>query len=398
MKYKQKEVTVLKISIIWLFLVVIALGLIIAFFKNIIFATNKVESIEEEAVYEENQNALNIVEIMHKNTNSNKKMINEEREVSFKTEYEENPNIPRDEQQVKQEGKIGKIRVTAIQELVQDEIKNEEIIESVTIEEPQIQIIYKGTSDFLKKYNVHIEDTMYLLEADNMKKEAKEDSEILANIPRYLNVVLKEPGDEWIKILYNGQEGFLKTTYITSETITPLITEKNRLAKLKNNLNIDMDLSIQSGLTLSDYKTILSGNVNDKYKIFEQNAENFYNAEQKYKINGVFLASIGIHESAWGTSSIAKDKNNLFGYMAYDRDPYNSAKSFETYEDTINTVAEALSLNYLHTKGTKVSEDLIARGTYYNGTTAKAVNVRYATDKGWSDKVYNYMQYLYGKL
>ena len=398
MNEKNKDVRIIRISIIWFFIAVIILALIISFFKNIIFATNKVEYIEEVAVYEENQNILNMMEIMHRNTNLNKKMVKEEREVKYKTEYEENPNIPKDEEQIKQEGKLGKIMVTAIQELQENKVKNEEIIESDIIEEPITEIIYRGTSEFLKKYNVHVEDNMYLLEADTMKKEAKDESEVLINIPRYLNVVLKEPGDEWIKVSYNGQEGYLKTTYITSETISPLILEKNRVAKLKNDLNINMDLSIPSGLTLSDYKTIFLGNTNDKYKIFEQNAEAFYNAEQKYKINGVFLASIGIHESAWGTSSIAKDKNNLFGYMAYDRDPYNSAKSFETYEDTINTVAEALSLNYLHVKGTKIADDLVARGIYFNGTTAKSVNMRYATDQGWADKVYNYMQYLYGKL
>ena len=398
MNEKNKDVRIIRISIIWFFIAVIILALIISFFKNIIFATNKIEYIEEVAVYEENQNILNMMEIMHRNTNLNKKMVKEEREVKYKTEYEENPNIPKDEEQIKQEGKLGKIMVTAIQELQENKVKNEEIIESDIIEEPITEIIYRGTSEFLKKYNVHVEDNMYLLEADTMKKEAKDESEVLINIPRYLNVVLKEPGDEWIKVSYNGQEGYLKTTYITSETISPLILEKNRVAKLKNDLNINMDLSIPSGLTLSDYKTIFLGNTNDKYKIFEQNAEAFYNAEQKYKINGVFLASIGIHESAWGTSSIAKDKNNLFGYMAYDRDPYNSAKSFETYEDTINTVAEALSLNYLHVKGTKIGDDLVARGIYFNGTTAKSVNMRYATDQGWADKVYNYMQYLYGKL
>ena len=31
-----------------------------------------------------------------------------------------------------------------------------------------------------------------------------------------------------------------------------------------------------------------------------------------YHINGVFLASMAIHESGWGTSTIAKDKKNLF--------------------------------------------------------------------------------------
>ena len=107
----------------------------------------------------------------------------------------------------------------------------------------------------------------------------------------------------------------------------------------------------------------------------------------EYQINGIFLAAIGIHESAWGTSQIAKNKNNLFGYGAYDRDPEGCANEFETYADAINTVASALKTNYL-------SET----GSYYNGTTAEAVNTRYASDEKWSEKVYKYMEYLYNKL
>ena len=275
---------------------------------------------------------------------------------------------------------------------------NEEIIDSKTLEEVVTKIIYKGTSDFLKKYSVHIDDQMYLLEAEDLKEEAKDDSNTICNVPRYLNVKIKEAGEEWIKVAYNGKEGYLKTTNITSEAVTPMIKEKNRIATLKNNLNVDMDLSVPSGLTLSDFKTVLSNNLSDKNKIFEQSAEYFYKAEQKYKVNGIFLASIGIHESAWGTSKIANDKNNLFGFTAYDSDPYNSATSFDNYENAINKVAEVLSTKYLHVAGTKISDELTATGTYFNGTSAKSVNVRYASDTGWADKVFNYMQYLYNKL
>ena len=239
---------------------------------------------------------------------------------------------------------------------------------------------------------------MYLLEAENLKEEPTDESNTICSIPRYLNVTIKEAGEEWIKVTYNEKLGYIKTTNITSEAVTPLITEKNRVATLKNNVNIDMDLSVPSGLTLSDYKTVFANNASDKNKIFEQNAEVFYNAEQKYKINGIFLAAVGIHESAWGTSSLAKDKNNLFGYTAYDRDPYNSATTFSSYEDAINTVAEALSKRYLHPAGTTITDGVIATGTYFNGTTAKSVNVKYASDEGWAEKVFNYMQYLYNKL
>lgn len=399
MKEVKNGKIIIKFSIMWFFIAIIIIALIISFFKNRIFATNTANKEEQTIVaFEENQKSIDVIEVMLENTNSDKKMVNEQRDVQFETQYEDNPNLPRDEEQVKQEGKIGKIQVTALQEYKDDQMINEEIIDSKTLEEVVTKIIYKGTSDFLKKYSVHIDDQMYLLEAEDLKEEAKDDSNTICNVPRYLNVKIKEAGEEWIKVAYNGKEGYLKTTNITSEAVTPMIKEKNRIATLKNNLNVDMDLSVPSGLTLSDFKTVLSNNLSDKNKIFEQNAEYFYKAEQKYKVNGIFLASIGIHESAWGTSKIANDKNNLFGFTAYDSDPYNSATSFDNYENAINKVAEVLSTKYLHVAGTKISDELTATGTYFNGTSAKSVNVRYASDTGWADKVFNYMQYLYNKL
>ena len=399
MKEVKNGKIIIKFSIMWFFIAIIIIALIISFFKNRIFATNTANKEEQTIVaFEENQKSIDVIEVMLENTNSDKKMVNEQRDVQFETQYEDNPNLPRDEEQVKQEGKIGKIQVTALQEYKDDQMINEEIIDSKTLEEVVTKIIYIGTSDFLKNYSVHIDDQMYLLEAEDLKEEAKDDSNTICNVPRYLNVKIKEAGEEWIKVAYNGKEGYLKTTNITSEAVTPMIKEKNRIATLKNNLNVDMDLSVPSGLTLSDFKTVLSNNLSDKNKIFEQSAEYFYKAEQKYKVNGIFLASIGIHESAWGTSKIANDKNNLFGFTAYDSDPYNSATSFDNYENAINKVAEVLSTKYLHVAGTKISDELTATGTYFNGTSAKSVNVRYASDTGWADKVFNYMQYLYNKL
>ena len=401
MKNSKDGQVIIKFSVMWFFIAIIIIALMISFFKNRIFATdvnNKETKTETVVAFEQNQKSIDVIQVMLANTDSNKKMINEQRDVEYITEYEENPNLPRDEEQVKQDGKNGKVQITALQEYQNGDMVKEDIIESTTLEKMVTKIIYKGTSDFLKKYSVHIDDQMYLLEAEDLKEEAKEESSTIVQVPRYLNVKIKEAGEEWIKVSYNGKEGYLKTTNITSEAVTPLIKEKNRVATLKNNLNIDMDLSMPSGLTLSDYKTVLSNNLSDKNKIFEQNAEIFYKAEQKYKVNGIFIAAVGIHESAWGTSRIANDKNNLFGFTAYDSDPYNSATSFDTYENAINKVAETLSTKYLHVAGTKIGDDLIATGTYFNGTTAKSVNTRYASDQGWADKVFNYMQYLYNKL
>ena len=39
----------------------------------------------------------------------------------------------------------------------------------------------------------------------------------------------------------------------------------------------------------------------------------FKEVESKYNVNALFLYSLAIHESYYGTSALAKDKNNLFG-------------------------------------------------------------------------------------
>lgn len=397
-EYQQGKI-ILKISIIWVFVIMIIIASLRAFFKNNIFAISNTEDIQEFVAFEQNQKAVDILEIMVENTaENNKKMVNEQREVAYITEYENNPNLPKDEKQIKQKGKNGKVQVTALQEFQDEEMISEELVESIMVEEAEKEIIYVGTSEFLSKYNVHIGDEMYLLETEELKELSDNSSNTICQVPRYLNVTIQEPGDEWIKVKYNGKDGYLKTTNITSNTVTPIITEKNRIAKIKSKLDFNMDVSVPSGLTLSDYKTIFLNNPNDKNKIFEANWKALYDAEQKYNVNGIFIAAIGIHESAWGTSSLAKQKFNLFGFSAYDRDPYNSAKTFDSYEEAINTVAEALSLNYLHVLGTNINNEMKAKGTYFNGTTIKSVNVSYASDSEWADKVYKYMQYLYQRL
>jgi len=37
-------------------------------------------------------------------------------------------------------------------------------------------------------------------------------------------------------------------------------------------------------------------------------------------------------------------------------------------------------------------------GAHYNGSNLTAVNQKYASDKSWANKVYNWMEYLYNKI
>ena len=235
----KQDAKVINISIVWIFLVLVILFSIIAFFRNYILATNANIYTEDIKAFEENQNAINILKVMVENNEQNKKLINEEREISFETIYKENPNLPKDEEQVAQEGENGKVKITALQEYKNGEMINEEVLERVILEGAVNKIIYKGTSEFLSKYSVHIGDNMYLMEIADLKETDNMESNTITTINRYLNVIIEEAKQDWIKVKYLEYEGYIEASKLTSEAVTPMITEKNRIAKLKESLSFD---------------------------------------------------------------------------------------------------------------------------------------------------------------
>lgn len=214
-----------------------------------------------------------------------------------------------------------------------------------------------------------------------------------------------------LQILDNGWSyiySSYRNGYVLSEglsNINPIKKEQDvengkELSKeeLLASLSYDMDIGKPSGLSLEQFQSILKGRSEDKNGIFDANCDYFYYAEQEYGINGVFLASLAVHESGWGTSSIALNKNNLFGYQAYDASPYSSSKQFDTYAEGIDLVARVLIKYYLNSSGTGIYGGDVADGRYYSGTTIKDVNKHYASDSGWANSIYNIMKKLYNDL
>ena len=212
-----------------------------------------------------------------------------------------------------------------------------------------------------------------------------------------------------MKKIYDNEGNLIKEEQIgarvTKSSLDKIIEigtkEQEKIKKTENNnsknISFNMALNKPSGLSLEQFKKVLTDD-KDKNKVFENNAEYFFYREEQYNINGIFVASIGIHESAWGTSRIAKNKYNLFGYGAYDSNPYNGAYTFSNYSESIDLLARVLVKYYLNPKGTTIYDGQVASGKYYNGNTVSAVNVKYATDKNWANCVYKYMEYLYGKI
>jgi beta-N-acetylglucosaminidase len=78
------------------------------------------------------------------------------------------------------------------------------------------------------------------------------------------------------------------------------------------------------------------------------------------------LAAICAHESGWGTSRLARERNNLAGLGAYDGREYECGMAFESRADCVMYLARLLA-------GRPGSLEQVGRW--------------YATDPGWSRKV-----------
>ena len=385
-----------------------AAGVISGLLFLIIFATSIhgtyiFAKTEDEKVsigkFEENKNEIDLMETISGNISAftKKEIISKEIDVEFETKYIETNLLPKDEQKIVQEGQLGKIEQTIIQTFENNLMSSEEIINEITKVEAVEQIVEVGTSEFLKKNKVHIGDVMYTTQELEIYS-TKEANEILGYIYPFINVTILSEENGFAKVAVDGTEGFVKSEFITSEAVTPGIAEKCRIQRIAVNVNPEMKLNVASGLTKEDFKKVLSGNPNDVNKIFESHAEVFYNVEQKYGVNGLFIAAIGIHESNWGTSNISGQKKNLFGYGSYDSSAYESSYTFESYEYGIDMVSKVMMKYYLNPEGVEIFDDEVATGIYYNGPTVSGVNTRYATDPNWAARVYEIMVSLYEKL
>ena len=103
-------------------------------------------------------------------------------------------------------------------------------------------------------------------------------------------------------------------------------------------------------------------------------------AEEKYEINALMILGMAIHESYYGMSYLAQDRNNLFGMNAIDGDE-NQAEHFETPEQAIDALATRyLNKNYINPLGRH------ANGAAF-GNKSRGFNVKYASDPYWGQKI-----------
>ncbi len=123
---------------------------------------------------------------------------------------------------------------------------------------------------------------------------------------------------------------------------------------------------------------LCAGNVVDTAR-FSPLGSAFLRAEREQGINARYLVAHAMLESGWGSSDIARLKRNLFGFNAYDRDPWRYATRFASHARGVAAVAAFLDEFYLTPGGR----------WWYRFTTPRAINRYYASDPRWADKVAN---------
>lgn len=356
--------------------------------------------------FESNDDTQNdIYDIINENVNKTEKeeIQTETVELEYETEYTNNEELPKGMVKVLQQGEDGKQELIIRKKYNGEELVSDEQI-GRKITSPCInKIVEVGTASYYDKHTIKVGETVYSTPYNlAIRENPEKGAEVLIKISQDSKLKILKKSSSWYYVEYGSYYGWVEKDCVTYlNPIKNTYNNKNdkyTKAQLLAKLNKNIDLSKPSGFSLEQFKKVLSNNSQDKNKVFENNAEYFYYIEQQYGINGVFVAAIGIHESAWGTSKIARDKKNLFGYGAYDMSAYSSAYSYNGYAAGIDMIARVLVKHYLNPKGISIYDGEKATGRFYNGKTLTAVNKRYATDKNWSGSVYKWMQYLYKKL
>lgn len=85
----------------------------------------------------------------------------------------------------------------------------------------------------------------------------------------------------------------------------------------------------------------LNKQLNKKNGVLKNKGQVFLDAQEKYGVNAAILASIAIHETGYGTSNLAKTKNNVGGIRKG-----SGFKSYSSVDECIMDMARLLKQNY----------------------------------------------------
>lgn len=136
----------------------------------------------------------------------------------------------------------------------------------------------------------------------------------------------------------------------------------------------------KTGYTAEQLNNAISVNANSSSSKMLNTGEAFIRNQNTYGVNALLAVGVAANESWWGKSSIAQNKNNLFGLNAVDASPGTSADIYDSVDSCIKTFSETyMSKQYLN------PNNYVYAGGFL-GNKASGMNVMYASDPYWGEK------------
>lgn len=228
------------------------------------------------------------------------------------------------------------------------------------------------------------------------------------------NGKLSNPNLPYQKLLDNSNTNKATKEFIqhatglspTAATTTAgsLTTQSNKASNGKNygsfNFNANatnlgsLDVTTElPKLSTEQISGIISKHFSNSPVIKASDAQGIFEAQQQSGMSALAILGIGALESGWGTSSIAKQKNNLWGWNATNVNPSGNATTFSPVSQGALEFANSYLKTYYNGYG--------AKSIYSAGTGNNPSGKGYAyydnggIDASWATKVESIMNDLY---
>lgn len=183
--------------------------------------------------------------------------------------------------------------------------------------------------------------------------------------------------------------------YTDSRMKNPLLDEKGNASEYYNYYQY-LPLRSYSNITGTQldqyleyigYNHVATSAYEEGGSMLYHQGQHFENGENNFGINSLLTYAIACLESAYGRSHIAVDKNNLYGWGAIDSDPSGGAYHFASVEQSVTEMMGYNLSYYMAAKESVVNEDDQRYHGMSPGNKASGINVSYASDPYWGQKV-----------
>ena len=138
----------------------------------------------------------------------------------------------------------------------------------------------------------------------------------------------------------------------------------------------NMDLTVRTGLSKEDFKTMIKNTRQDTTKFFYNNSDTIYDLCEKYQINEIFFCGLIAGESGWNIASNHRRTHNYISLMSGGK-----LIRFSTVEEGLEKAASTLHEKYL-----------TPSGRFYSGKTLAGVKKRFCpASSTWVNLIYKCM-------